>query len=623
LGRIKTGEVHSSILNAVFSPDGKYLAVVGWSLSAWETATGKLLFQSATRSDTTGLLAYSPDGKTLYTASSTGIVQSWDAGTGKRLTLCLGPRCNPLAVTFADNKVVAAGLEEQTVYLWEVVPAGGHGKLLGPERGNLGPVLSLGFPPGGRELISASSDSVCAWDAGSGRLLRRVAAPKGRQASGVLALSPDGKCMICSDVSYSARVVETDHGEELFRLYAGFVLHDNPTFQFSANGAFLAGGHGTLGKGVEVWNMTTGRPVRKVEGKEGAKRSNFALSADGKRVALGSSRGEGGPGGATWELVIAEVDTGKQLATIQRANDSLESLAFSSDGTLLASGGQNLIHLWDAATGSEVAQLGGEAKSQTSLVTFSPDSRLLAAVVHNEEQSKVVVWELASVSVRREFAGHRNQVTALAFSPDRSFLATGGSDSTVLLWDLAGRLDEPIGTIPSSRELQELWSELANASGSKGDFALRKLAAVPKEAVSLVGKNLQPVAKKVLEPKEIAKLIADLEDDSFLVRDKATRELEQAGQAAKPALVRALAAMPAADKRRRLEELLDRLGRTGPVREMLRPIRAVELLERIGTPEARQVLEAVSKGDADARLTQEAKAALQRLSGREPVAAPR
>jgi hypothetical protein len=121
------------------------------------------------------------------------------------------------------------------------------------------------------------------------------------------------------------------------------------------------------------------------------------------------------------------------------------------------------------------------------------------------------------------------------------------------------------------------------------------------------------VTRKTIQPAAVDKLIADLDDDSFPVREKATHELEQAGQAAKEALVKALAAKPAPEKRRRLEELLERLGRTGPTRELLRPLRAVELLERIGTPEARQVLEALGKGDAGARLTQEATAALRRL----------
>jgi hypothetical protein len=161
------------------------------------------------------------------------------------------------------------------------------------------------------------------------------------------------------------------------------------------------------------------------------------------------------------------------------------------------------------------------------------------------------------------------------------------------LWDRVGRLDEPNKAAPTAQELQNLWTDLANASGVKGDAALRRLAALPKESVALVGKNLQPVTRKAINAGEIDKLIGDLEVDSFTVREKATRELEQAGLTAKPALVKALAAMPPAEKKRRIEELPERLGRTGPSRDLVRPVRAVELLERIGTPEARQVLEAL------------------------------
>jgi hypothetical protein len=108
-------------------------------------------------------------------------------------------------------------------------------------------------------------------------------------------------------------------------------------------------------------------------------------------------------------------------------------------------------------------------------------------------------------------------------------------------------------------------------------------------------------------------LIADLDSDRFAVRQRASGELEQLGELAGPAMHRALAGEPSPEARRRLRRLVQKLG--GPITspEMLRLLRAVEVLEKVGTAEARKVLQALADGAPQATLTREAKAALLRL----------
>jgi hypothetical protein len=107
-------------------------------------------------------------------------------------------------------------------------------------------------------------------------------------------------------------------------------------------------------------------------------------------------------------------------------------------------------------------------------------------------------------------------------------------------------------------------------------------------------------------------LLAGLDSDTFTVRQKATRELQALGELARPALKRALEKTSSIEVRQRAEKLLRNPKDLTP--DQLRGIRAVEVLERIATPEARSVLEALAKGLPEARLTEEAKAALKRLS---------
>ena len=134
-------------------------------------------------------------------------------------------------------------------------------------------------------------------------------------------------------------------------------------------------------------------------------------------------------------------------------------------------------------------------------------------------------------------------------------------------------------------------------------------------------KNVLPFLKGRLKRAEVVpdqdrfwRAISELDDNRFRVRTKATQDLEQLGQAAEPALREALRRQPSPEAQRRIEALLQRLE--GPVTgaEQLAPLRAVEALDHIGTPEAYEQIEKLADGAADARLTQEAKRTLARLA---------
>jgi HEAT repeat protein len=88
--------------------------------------------------------------------------------------------------------------------------------------------------------------------------------------------------------------------------------------------------------------------------------------------------------------------------------------------------------------------------------------------------------------------------------------------------------------------------------------------------------------------------------------------LERLGEEAAPALRKALASKPAPEVRRRIESILKKSRTLSP--ETLLVVRAVEVLENIGTPEARELLKSLADGVPEAVLTQEAKASLERLA---------
>src|SRR5713226_4730098 len=115
------------------------------------------------------------------------------------------------------------------------------------------------------------------------------------------------------------------------------------------------------------------------------------------------------------------------------------------------------------------------------------------------------------------------------------------------------------------------------------------------------------------DAKRIAKLIADLDSGEFDVRESATKELAKIGAAAEPLLKKALESKPSEEARMRLESLLPEGKAPVTSAEGLRELRAVMVLERIGTKSARETLEALANGAPDALQTRNAKLALKRL----------
>jgi hypothetical protein len=138
-------------------------------------------------------------------------------------------------------------------------------------------------------------------------------------------------------------------------------------------------------------------------------------------------------------------------------------------------------------------------------------------------------------------------------------------------------------------------------------------------AIPFLEKHLRPIP--AADQNRIVRMIGQLDDSRFPVRQQAAQELEKLGELASPALRRTLEAKPTAEVRRRAELLLDLADARHLSPEGLRTLRAVEVLERVANPEARKVLQSLAGGAPGATVTQEAQSALKRLDKRlSPVA---
>jgi hypothetical protein len=119
-----------------------------------------------------------------------------------------------------------------------------------------------------------------------------------------------------------------------------------------------------------------------------------------------------------------------------------------------------------------------------------------------------------------------------------------------------------------------------------------------------------------VKAERLARLVADLDDNDFMVRQKASEELAALGRQAEGALTKALEGNPSAEVKRRVTDLLAKLEGAPEGAEQRLLLRAVEALERVGTPGARRLLEWLAKEAPEAEVVREAKASSTRLGKR-------
>jgi hypothetical protein len=264
------------------------------------------------------------------------------------------------------------------------------------------------------------------------------------------------------------------------------------------------------------------------------------------------------------------------------------------------------IQVWDASSGRALRRLATDWVTQ---LAFSPDGRYLVAA----DLQGLRLWELATGQVVLHHKAHEKMrgsygpsfASCLSFAPDGRSLATGHVDSTILIWNMAPPVDPA-----TTEDLSHSWDALAGSDAVKAYAASWRLADIPTQALPLLRKRLRPAAPAPAE--QTRRLLADLDSDEFRRREAAAARLRELGDRAAGAMRKTLEAKPTLETRRRVEALLKALEEP-PSGETLRALRAVAVLERIGTPEARELLKELADGDPDARLTRAARASRQRL----------
>jgi len=394
-------------------------------------------------------LAAGPDGKWLVSGSHDGTVKLWSVDAprglvtgryscGGGVSICFSPDGRHVAYGTVPGKKSPAGEKRPKRVAVCDVTTGEAEFFLDP--GSEEDIRIVLYRPDGRQIATASDDeTIRIWDAATGRELRAI---RTGSVARSLSYSPDGKRLAYAQSRDLIRILDSDTGKEVSR-----IASRGPAVlcvAFSPDGRSLAGGDDR--GNVTLFDAATGQQRKMFRGPEGTVQE-VSFCPDGRRLLSGDGKGR---------ITIWDVASGGEICSFGSFNSGTDSAAFSPDGRrVLTTDGGKTAKLWDAETGTQLLDLGPEDAMFTMPAAFSPDGRRIAAgspwrrvyifdCGEREDDlpvSRQVEDTAAPPEPLRTLSAHADGVHAVAYSRDGAWIASGGKDGTVKVWDAAtGRL---------------------------------------------------------------------------------------------------------------------------------------------------------------------------------------
>jgi WD40 repeat protein/formylglycine-generating enzyme required for sulfatase activity/serine/threonine protein kinase len=439
-----------SVYAANFSSDGKKIASGesdDYSIKIWDAETGKELQTLKGHTSWVYCLSFSPDGKKIASGSDDYSIKIWDAETGKELQTLTGHTSSVTSVSFSpDGKKIASGGWDISIKIWDAKT----GKEVQTLKGHTSSVTSVSFSHNGKTITSGGSDGIKIWNVVNSDELQTLEEPDSRVTS--ISYSPDGKKVASGSDDYSIKIWDAETGKELQTLTGH--TEEITSVSFSPDGKRLLSSSGdsdgddknTDANHLKMWDLNTGKELAILNKQKGSVYA-ATFSSDGKKIASGS-----------WDnsIKIWDAETGKELQTLKGHTSFVTSVSFSPDGKKIASGSwDNSIKIWDAETGKELQTLTGHTEEITS-VSFSPNGKKIAS---GSWDNSIKIWDAETGKELQTLKGYTSFKTSVSFSPDGKRLLSSSGD--------------PDGSVPNETNHLKMW-DLSTGNELVGLFNKQK-----------------------------------------------------------------------------------------------------------------------------------------------------
>ena len=313
-------------------------------------------------------------------------------------------------------------------------------------------IKSISFSPDGTRIAVASSTGIWIYDAHTGAELSLLAGNEG--GVGSVVFSPDSKTLASGGYSgillwdvNTGKILKSFKGH---KSWVGVGIFDDGKTLLSASNDGL----------VRFWDITTGRPKRSLRVTPSNVISRLFLSLVGREATSSyihlddlTDNGILVSGYKNGTIRLKDATTGKHLKTLKGHKDTVNQLAISPDGTILAVDIFNApLSLWDVTTGRQLKTL-SEKGSLGGKFGFSKDGKTF---IYQTMFDGIELWDVNSGTLRATLGERMDGISALTFSPDAKRFVGGNADGTIRFWDANTGEELAILTAGHTQALQAL-----------------------------------------------------------------------------------------------------------------------------------------------------------------------